>query len=66
MDYWVADLTNRTVWVHREPSRRGYFEVTQHQLGETISPLGALEVAIAVADLLPRPAAATPTPLPSE
>jgi Uma2 family endonuclease len=59
-DYWVVDLNNRQLIIHRSPVRDsaqihgwGYADVTTHAPGVTVSPLAAPTAGIAVADLLP-------------
>jgi Uma2 family endonuclease len=59
-DYWVMDLNNRLVVVHRDPrpdpaspSGAAYATVTRLAAGQTISPLGAPQATVPVADLLP-------------
>jgi Uma2 family endonuclease len=59
-DYWIVDLTDRVLEVHREPARsgparRGWGYVSIETLGaETgITPLAAPEAVVRVADLLP-------------
>jgi Uma2 family endonuclease len=59
-DYWVIDLNNQVVVVHRDPqpdpaspSGSTYATVTRLATGQTITPLAAPQTAVAVADLLP-------------
>ena len=59
-DYWVVDLNNRQLIVHRSPIRDpnqlhgwAYADVTTHTPGATVSPLAAPTATVAVADLLP-------------
>ena len=59
-DYWVVDLNNHQLIVHRSPVRDsaqihgwGYADVTTHTQGTTVSPLAAPTGAVAVTDLLP-------------
>jgi len=58
-DYWISNLRDRQVEVHREPVPmaehvfgHAYARVTVYKVGETISPLCRPDVMIAVADLL--------------
>lgn len=53
-DYWLVNLVERVLEVHRQPQASGgYADVRVYRAGETISPLAAPEAVIAVADLLP-------------
>jgi Uma2 family endonuclease len=60
-DYWVLDLNDRRLIVHRQPVPMpdrplgfSYASVTYYAEGEQVIPLAAGDVAIPVADLLPR------------
>ena len=57
-DYWIVNLIDRVVEVHRDPvvaGRRGarYRDVTTMAAGERIVPLAAPFSSILIADLLP-------------
>lgn len=59
-DYWIVNLVDSQVEVHREPVAdasepfgSGYTSVTVSRAGESISPLARPEVSIEVASLLP-------------
>lgn len=59
-DYWVVDLNNRVVIVHRDPrpdpaspSGSSYATVITLVPGQTVSPLAAPQATVNVADLLP-------------
>ena len=59
-DYWVVDLVNRQVVVMRNPvvdaTRKhgyGYSTVTNHAVGQGVSPLAAPAAVVAVADVMP-------------
>lgn len=56
-DYWIVNLVDRVVEVHREPVRAGrrswYTNIDLARCGDTIVPLAAPGARIAVADLLP-------------
>jgi Uma2 family endonuclease len=59
-DYWIVDLADRVVEVHREPARPGparrhwgYASIRRLGPGATIAPLAAPAAAVSVADLLP-------------
>jgi len=59
-DYWIVNLIDRVLEVHREPARPGparrrwgYVAVETLSAGATIVPLAASTAAVRVADLLP-------------
>jgi Uma2 family endonuclease len=59
-DYWIVNLIDRVLEIHREPARPGpalrhwrYAAVETLDLDRTVSPLSAPSAAIRVADLLP-------------
>src|SRR5712691_10249649 len=59
-DYWIVDLVDRVVEVHREPARPGparrrwgYAAIDTLGADATVTPLSALAAGIRVADLLP-------------
>jgi Uma2 family endonuclease len=52
-DYWIVNLVEGVVEVHREPGAEGYGTTERLESGETVSPLAASGAAIAVGDLLP-------------
>lgn len=52
-EYWIVNLVERTVEVHREPAAGAYRTKTTHAAGDTVAPLHAPDAAIPVADLLP-------------
>lgn len=52
-EYWVADIVDRGLFVHREPTENGYAYVERYRDGETVSPLAMPNVSITVSDLLP-------------
>jgi Uma2 family endonuclease len=51
-EYWIVDLVERCVWVHRAPSANGYAQVERVSPGATVSPEAFPDVAVAVADLV--------------
>jgi Uma2 family endonuclease len=60
-DYWIVNLVDRQVEVHRQPVeddtqvyRHRYAQKIIARPGETVSPLAAPDAQIAVADLLPK------------
>jgi Uma2 family endonuclease len=60
LDYWVVDLNNRSVVVHRDPhsdsasaTGSSYSSVQSFAIGQSISPLAAPRASVGVADLLP-------------
>jgi Uma2 family endonuclease len=49
-EYWVVDLEHQRIVVFREPAADGYGYRRNYPIGETVNPLCALDVSIAVAD----------------
>jgi Uma2 family endonuclease len=59
-EYWIVNLADRVIEVHREPAPLAdepfghqYRSVTRHPEAESISPLAVLEAKMRVGDLLP-------------
>ncbi len=53
-DYWIVNLINRRLEIHRGPMPDGHFQdVTAHGPDETVSPFALPDAVIRVADLLP-------------
>ena len=56
-DYWIVNLVDRCVEVHRRPVAEvgswGYADVTVHRTGDSITPLAMPGASVAVADVLP-------------
>jgi Uma2 family endonuclease len=52
-EYWIVDLTDRQVWVHREPAPDGYRTVEAVAPDATLTPLAAPDASLDAADLLP-------------
>ncbi len=52
-EYWIVNLVDDVIEVHRSPSRGRYHEVTRHERGETLHPLQFPDVAVRVDDALP-------------
>ena len=52
LEYWVEDVTNKTLIVHREPREGTYRNVSTLRQGESLSPLAFPDVVIALDDLL--------------
>jgi hypothetical protein len=59
-DYWILNLVDRVLEVHREPAAmtdmplgHGYRSITRHTPTDSVVPLAAPQSLIAVADLLP-------------
>lgn len=52
-DYWILNLVDRRLEVHRDPTPGGYRSVRVLALGERIAPLAAPTADIAVATVLP-------------
>ncbi len=60
-DYWIVDLNDRVLEVHRDPAPmadrpfgHGYRSVTRHDEPSSVAPLGAPTTPIRVEDLVPR------------
>lgn len=49
-EYWIVDLVERCVLVHRDPAKRGYRDVTRHESG-AVQPIHASS-AVSIDDLL--------------
>ncbi len=52
-DYWIVNLIDRCVEVHREPGQEGYRSHRVVHAGDRLAPLAAPLVLIAVDDILP-------------
>ncbi|HXU00485.1 MAG TPA: Uma2 family endonuclease [Polyangia bacterium] len=52
-DYWIINLVDHRIEVHRDPSPNGYRSIVVLADGEEIAPLAARGARIAVTDLLP-------------
>lgn len=53
VEYWVLDVVNRQLIVHREPREGKYQRVVVHKADESVASLAAPEQAILVGALLP-------------
>lgn len=53
-DYWVMLINPRELWVFRNPTEEGYAPPLRLTEADTISPLAAPHIVIAVRDLVPR------------
>jgi Uma2 family endonuclease len=53
-EYWIVNLEARTVELCSSPERDRYAEVRTLRIGDTLRPLALGDVAIDVADVLPR------------
>lgn len=49
-EYWMIDLVERCVFVHRDPAKKGYRDVTKHESG-SVRPLHA-SGSVSIDDLL--------------
>lgn len=52
-DYWVVNLVEGVVEVHRDPGAEGYRSIVRVRPGDVVSPLAAGGSTVAVGDLLP-------------
>jgi Uma2 family endonuclease len=51
-EYWVVDINNQTVTVHRNPKGELYQNVSEHGIGKVLTAIAFPDIPIAVADLL--------------
>lgn len=51
-EYWIVNVTERVIEVHRGPTAGGWSSVTRHEHGETIAPEAFPDVAVRIADVL--------------
>lgn len=52
-EYWIVNLQDRVLEIHRDPAGGAYRTKTTHEPGDAVAPLGAPDANVAVADLLP-------------
>jgi len=52
-DYWVSDVANRRLIIHRDPTPEGYATIITLAETQSASPLAAPAVSFAIADFLP-------------
>jgi Uma2 family endonuclease len=52
-EYWIVNLTESRVEVHRQPQGESYAETFHRSSGETLAPAAFPDRPIAVADILP-------------
>jgi Uma2 family endonuclease len=52
-DYWIVNIKERTIEVHRDPLGSKYLSVTVHKVGDAVHPLAFPQVSLAVARLFP-------------
>ncbi len=52
-DYWIVNVVEGALEVHRDPTASGYRSISRLTAGETVSPVAAPGASVAVADLLP-------------
>lgn len=52
-DYWIVNLADRQLEVHRNPVGEAYADVTILRESDSVAPLAAPQATIAVAELLP-------------
>ncbi len=52
-EYWIVNLVDGALEVHRSPEPTGYGARSRHSKGDVVSPAGAPGASVAVADLLP-------------
>lgn len=54
-EYWIVNLPEKVIEVHREPSAEGYSSVSRHKRGERLPLLAFGDVEVAVDGVLPPP-----------
>jgi Uma2 family endonuclease len=52
-EYWLVDIDNRCVLIHRAPQHGRYSDIRTAHEGEAVSPLQFPELRIAVSEILP-------------
>lgn len=52
-EYWILDLADRRLLVHRQPTPNGYADVTVYSENEEAAALARQDAPVRVADLLP-------------
>jgi Uma2 family endonuclease len=52
-EYWVVDIPNNLLIVHRGPSAEGYGSVQTYRGSESVTPLAAPNSHVSLADMLP-------------
>jgi Uma2 family endonuclease len=52
-EYWIVNLPDGVVEVHREPSAEGYRQVTRHARGDVLRLVCFADVEVPVTDVLP-------------
>jgi Uma2 family endonuclease len=60
-EYWVFDIGERRLIVHRDPRAGGYCAVTAYVEGENVTPLALPAASFSVAVAFPFPADKLPT-----
>jgi Uma2 family endonuclease len=62
-DYWVNLVSERVLVVHRDPTPEGYQSVMRLTEADTLSPLCAPDILLAVRELVARPVSDTASPV---
>jgi Uma2 family endonuclease len=52
-EYWVLDLTNKKLIIHREPAGDDYKRIAEHDESEMVAPLSCPDQPVRVSELLP-------------
>lgn len=52
-EYWIVNLVDRVLEVHRDPAGGAYQTKTTHKPGESVAPVARPDASVAVASLLP-------------
>ena len=53
VEYWIVNLQDQAVEVHRDPAGGAYRTKATHERGGAVTPVRAPDASVAVADLLP-------------
>jgi Uma2 family endonuclease len=55
LEYWIVNLVDEVLEVHREPRAQGCATTTRHGRGEVLRLASFTDVEVPVADVLPPP-----------
>jgi Uma2 family endonuclease len=53
VEYWIVNLVDGVVEVHREPKGTGYGVITRHRRADVLHPVSFADLELRVADMLP-------------
>jgi Uma2 family endonuclease len=66
LDYWIVNLVDRTVEVHRDPRDGRYFSIQSFGPGATVAPIAVPESQLDVTALFAGPSRLPPNRLPPD